>query len=202
MSHEDETTPAWKTEEAFERQPAGDGEAESSWEHLLSHWASPDRGAPAPPYPAAPAHVAQTWLTQPLDEVSAPPPLEAPPAAAVEPQVAAPEVAAPDVAPPPAAAGPGPVAPPAPPVEPSAAVVDMSTFELPPEPEPERNVLPEPEEEVAEAKVPFYKREISLKRKPKAAKPTRERKPKGERKPKRDRAPKEAAAAGKVPFYR
>src|SRR5918994_1946036 len=185
MSHEDETTPAWKTEEAFERQPAGDGEAESSWEHLLSHWASPDRGAPAPPYPAAPAHVDQTWLTQPLDEVSAPPHLEAAPAAAVEPQVAAPEVAAP-----------------APPVEPSAAVVDMSTFELPPEPEPERNVLPEPEDEVAEAKVPFYKREISLKRKPKAAKPTRERKPKGERKPKRDRAPKEAAAAGKVPFYR
>ena len=174
--------------------------------------------APPTPAPATPA-VEHDWLTKPLEEISEPPaepvsPVSLVPDVPVEPTVVEPvaEVA---------------------PVVPIAAVpeaeleldldlhVDLPSAILPEpvtepiwpgEPEPEledvQEVEPEPAPPVAaEPKVPFYKKELSLKREraPKAEKPAKE--PKAPRQ-KRERKEKVASEAGdtvsgdKVPFYK
>jgi type IV pilus assembly protein PilM len=197
MSHDDETTPSWQTEVSFERSP--DGEADS-WEQQLAQWRGAETPSETPPAPAPAqppgAALDHSWLTEPLEEISLPaqptpqPVPEPPPTPVVvqEPVVPAPVVELPE-----------PIVEPAPP----AAVVE-------PEPEVEETVeLPAEESEPA-PKVPFYKREISLKRTPKPKEPKAEKKPKPkaekpprERKPKRERTTKaEAPAEAKVPFYR
>ena len=178
--------------------------------------------------PVAPA-IEHDWLTKPLEEISEPPAepvspvslVPEPPAApfvepvveaAVEPVVepvaeiaSVTPIAVPDPEPEleldldlPTAILPEPVAEPMWPGEPETSFEETS-FEpaevepVAPEPEP----APEPE-----AKVPFYKKELSLKREraPKAEKPAKE--PKAPR-PKREKKEKVAAEAGdKVPFYK
>ena len=147
------------------------------------------------PAPAPAAAIEHDWLTKPLEEVSDPP------AEPVSPVSLVPDVVE-QIAP--LAA----VAVPVPEPEPELAL----TLDLPPVPaepiaalELPTAVLPELPAELepvvaAEAKVPFYKKELSLKRAPKerapkAEKPAKEPKPPKAERPKRElsfrRAPKE-----------
>jgi type IV pilus assembly protein PilM len=211
MSHDDETTPSWQTEVSFERSPDGEGD---TWEQQLAQWRGAETPSETPPAPAPvqppAAGLDHSWLTEPLEEISQPvlptpqptsqPMPEPPPAPVVEPE---------PVVPAPVVALPEPVVEPAPP----AAVVEPEP-EPKPEVEPTAETLELPADEPEPApKVPFYKREISFKRTPKAKKPKSEKQPKAEkpksdkprreRKPKRERAPKaEAPAEAKVPFYK
>ena len=151
--------------------------------------------AAVPAEPVAPA-IEHDWLTQPLEEVSDPPAE----LVAVE-QPAAPVI---PIAPIPSPA-------PAPVPEPELELeLDLPTAVLPelpvepawptePELAPELGAAPAPVEEPA-AKVPFYKKELSFKRAPKAEKPAKEPKqPKAER-PKKEK--KERTPGEKVPFYK
>ena len=245
MSHEDETTPNWKTEVSFERKaPEGDGagDAASAWEQELSRWSEPeDAGVETPPSSAytTPVHESaseavtpaldldaagldHSWLTEPLEEVSEPVPAEimsgvepvpvlepVPEAGAPDPYVVAPVIPLPtpsielpvdlpvDV----------PEAPLELPVELPAAVAAEAPLESLPEPEPDFAALTELVEETLEpaAKVPFYKREMSLKRAPRERKPKaekRQRKQKEPRRPKEEREPKAERGEDKVPFYK
>jgi type IV pilus assembly protein PilM len=164
---------------------------------------------PEPVAPATPA-IEHDWLTQPLEQVSEPP------AEPVSPVSLVPDVVVPFVEPvveaePVVSIG----AVPAPELE---LELDLPTTILPEpaveatwpgEPESEHELAteppsaPEPQPVVAaETKVPFYKKEISLKRerKPKADKPAKE--PKAPR-PKRKQKEKVASETGeKVPFYK
>lgn len=173
--------------------------------------------APAPE-PAPKPEIEHSWLTLPLEQVSEPPEeLEhAPPAAesvvpeieALDPAVAnellaeVAEAAAAEAA----ATAPTPELDLEPELElPPLAEVDLSALvdlpELPAEILAELELEPAEDEPVAAAapaapKVPFYKRELSVKRTP------RDRPPKAKPEPRtRERAPK-AEGAAKVPFYK
>jgi type IV pilus assembly protein PilM len=141
--------------------------------------------AAAPPPQAAPPSVEHDWLTQPLEQVSEPPAEPASPVSLVpEPPAFAPPVAVPE--PEPALdLDLGAV----PPVEVEAAAEAPTAVlpELPVEPawpleaEPAPvapDVVPEPA-----ARVPFYKKELSLKREPKAAKAPKQPQGEASRKP-------------------
>lgn len=169
---------------------------------------APTPVAPAPPV-APPAAIEHDWLTQPLEEVSEPP------AEPVSPISLVPEPIAVELPP-----APAPVIPiaavPMPEPEPELELdLDLPTAVLPElpvepawpgEPEPVLEDAPAPQPEATEAKVPFYKKELSFKRGPKAEKPAREPKqpkePKAAR-PKREKKEKAPVEAGaKVPFYK
>jgi type IV pilus assembly protein PilM len=155
----------------------------------------PAAAAPEPE-PVVPPAVEHGWLTQPLEEVSEPPAEVASPISLV------PERVEPVVEP--IAALPAPVPVPVPELD---LELDLPTAVLPPleEPvapdEPEQAFAPEPEDAPeTPAKVPFYKKELSLKLTPKGPKP-----PKEPKQPRQKRAKKEKPAAeaeGKVPFYK
>jgi len=149
--------------------------------------AEPVAAAPEPPAEPEPAPpIEHDWLTKPLEEVSEPPAEPKPlPAVALVPAVPEPE--------------PAPLVLPGPEFDldldlPVAALPDL------PVPEPLAPPAPAPVEASAGAKVPFYKRELSLKRAPKAPKAAKPAK-----------AAKSAKAAkvketpedgGRVPFYK
>jgi type IV pilus assembly protein PilM len=76
---------------------------------------------------------------------------------------------------------------PAPPVPPAPA---QAAADITPDPEPSFDPGPEPEVEApAGESVPWYKRELSLSRKPKAEKPAKQPKPKKQKQPKEERVP-------------
>jgi len=102
-----------------------------------------------------------------------------------------------ETSPPPVSTPAAPVAvSPAPPVPPAPA---QATAELTPEPEPSFDPAPEPEVEApAGERVPWYKRDLSFSRKPKAAKKPKAEKPAKQPKQKKQKQPKEA----RVPFYK
>jgi type IV pilus assembly protein PilM len=76
---------------------------------------------------------------------------------------------------------------PAPPVPPAPA---QAAADITPDPEPSFDPAPEPEVEApAGESVPWYKRELSLSRKPKAEKPAKQPKPKKQKQPKGERVP-------------
>ena len=161
---------------------------------------------PAPVVPVAPAPPAieHDWLTQPLEEVSEPPAEPAPIALVPDPPAPVVPVPAPIPELPPVAAAPPPA--PEPPVEP--ATVELPPVELPPVELPPVELAPVelPQAEVAAVEpaavqaplavdapnVPFYKKDLSFKRKPREPRPPREpkaEKPAGER-------------GAKTPFYK
>jgi type IV pilus assembly protein PilM len=173
----------------------------------------PEPLVPEPVVLAPAAPVEHDWLTKPLEEVSEPPveqpalPLAEPTPITLVPGLEDPApalVPEPDPELPPVALAAGiPVLPPPSP-EPSlpelphVTVAELPTVELPavelPAPEPSLPVATAAAE--ATPSVPFYKRDFSLKRKP------RERTPKAER-PKRERKAKAKPEAGeKKPFYK
>jgi type IV pilus assembly protein PilM len=196
--------------------------------------------APAPPAAAeAQAPIEHDWLTKPLEQVSAPPEeplalvpdLEAPaplsPISLVPPvEEGLPVLSLEPALPTPPALPQEPVAPvepslpePVPVLEldhdldlpPAAVATDLPTAVLPPLPEQAAAPEPAPPAEEAAPKVPFYKRELSLKRTPGEPKQKAERKPKAEPKPKAERkrkaerAPKPEPSddsGDKVPFYK
>ena len=171
---------------------------------------TPEPAAPSEPVPVVLAPVPPVehdWLTQPLEEVSEPPePTPIPLAPAAVPAEAAEPIAPPEPAPslipelPPVAAAPPPML---------AAPDEPPTLELPPVDFPAPELLPveapvaaapvveEPVVEVPdveEPKVPFYKKELSLKRKPKE--------PKAPKAPKRPKAERPVEDGAKTPFYK
>ena len=190
--------------------------------------AGPAPAAAPEPAPAPAAAVEHSWLTKPLEEVSEPPDELAPEpvveaAPAVDPVAEAPTLVSSPVAlvPVERPAALEEVAPSVPEPEleaelaldldlPVDAVAVPEHVALPtlPEPQdamPEPPVPPAPAVEAApppaaEAKVPFYKRELSLKRGPREDKPKAEKAPRVAR-PKRER-PEKAEAEDKVPFYK
>jgi type IV pilus assembly protein PilM len=186
MASEEQPTSIWKKELSFRRKPksgfAAPDEVLVEVEHELAlpepiELAPKQEPAPTPePDPelvpaasvslAAPEH---SWLTMPLEEISAPPeepePAPAPAPALVAEPVADPILAAVEL---PAVAEPAPVLEAQPlPSLPELLPGDDKAPELPP-------VADEPPAAQAK-KVPFYKQELSLKRAP------RERKPKADR---------------------
>jgi type IV pilus assembly protein PilM len=207
MADDEKPTSIWKKELSFRRKPAEDDEAEpqapaadidvdAAIATLLPEPVASEPVA-APVEPAAPA-VEHGWLTQPLELVSEPPAsvelvaVEPPPAPIISIAAAVP---VPDPEPElerelPTAVLPELPVEPAWPVEPELAA----------EPEIEPDPPAAAEEEPPAAKVPFYKKELSFKRAPKAEKPAKEPKqPKAER-PKGER--KEKVAGDGVPFYK
>ena len=108
-----------------------------------------------------------------------------------------------ETSPPPAPTPAAPVAvSPAPPVPPAPA---QAPAELTPVPEPSFDLAPEPEIEApAGETVPWYKRELSLGRKPKAAKKPKAEKPaKQPKQPKQPKQKKQKQPKGeRVPFYK
>jgi type IV pilus assembly protein PilM len=182
--------------------------------------------APEPAPESAPA-VEHSWLTKPLEEVSEPPDelptvpaVEAVPV--VEPVAEAPTLVSSPVSlvpaelpaaveevalsvpeqeleldldldlPVAAAAMPEPLELPTLPVPPAAVLPDL--------PLPPASELEPPPAAETEAKVPFYKRDLSRKRTPREDKPKAEKTPKTPR-AKRER-PEQAEAGDKVPFYK
>jgi type IV pilus assembly protein PilM len=141
--------------------------------------------APVPP-------VQHDWLTKPLEEVAEPPVEPAP--ITLVPPVEAPVAPAPAPTPelPPVAEGPAPA-----PVPPSLAeaAAELPTVELPPAEVSQPEALaPDLPAAAADApKVPFYKKDISLGRKPRTPKPPKPPKPEAEK-----RTEKET----KAPFYK
>jgi type IV pilus assembly protein PilM len=144
----------------------------------------PSEPAPVVPATPVPPAIEHDWLTQPLEEVSEPP---------AEP---APIALVPD---PPAPIVPVSAAPPQalePPVEPPT--VELPPVALPPVEVPPA-VVPAVEPAAVQAplaadapKVPFYKKDLSFKRKPREARPPRE--------PKAEKPSDEGGA--KTPFYK
>ncbi|HEY8235200.1 MAG TPA: hypothetical protein VIF85_01070, partial [Gaiellaceae bacterium] len=102
-----------------------------------------------------------------------------------------------ETSPPPAPTPAAPVAvSPAPPVPPAPA---QAPADLTPDPEASFDPTPEPEIEApAGETVPWYKRDLSFSRKPKAAKKPRAEKPAKQPKQKKQKQPKEE----RVPFYK
>src|SRR6266576_2305342 len=102
-----------------------------------------------------------------------------------------------ETSPPPVSTPAAPVAvSPAPPVPPAPA---QATAELTPEPEPSFDPAPEPEVEAAAGEsVPWYKRDLSFSRKPKAAKKPKAEKPAKQPKQKKQKLTKDE----RVPFYK
>src|SRR2546423_9324885 len=85
------------------------------------------------------------------------------------------------------------------PAPPGPTAPAQATAELTPEPEPSFDPAPEPEVEApAGESVPWYKRDLSFSRKPKAAKKPKAEKPAKQPKQKKQKQPKEA----RVPFYK
>jgi type IV pilus assembly protein PilM len=154
---------------------------------------------PAPEPPPEPA-IEHDWLTQPLEEVSEPPSeLPAPTTITLVPPVEEQPTLVPVHVP-----------------EPEFDLPPAPEFELPPVAEaiPAPLDLPAPAAELvaqavlapaveetpeAPTKVPFYKRELSLKRTPQAPKPTKAAKPAKEAKAAK---PAKPDRDGKVPFYK
>jgi len=219
MASDEKPTSIWKKEMSFRRKPEGKGGVSDAVGGSTSIWkkevslrkkekAELSAEAPAPavpdlelgamlaviaaepvatvpvPAPAPVPAVEHDWLTAPLEEVSEPPAEPTSPVSVV-PLVA--EV-------PPVAENLVPLV--LPPTEleldldlPTAAITPLQAPEL--DPAPPADVVPAVE---PEAQVPFYKKELSLKRGPKP--------PKQER-PKRARPPKPEKATGdKVSFYK
>jgi type IV pilus assembly protein PilM len=198
MSH-DEIKPTWETELSFERRPDGEEQGAAAWEQELAKWrddAPPPPAAPvdpAPPVPTPDPAPGLEWLTQPLEETVEPaPPVPVEPPAANE-QLA--PVVPISLPPPPAPS----IESPEPVVAPPAALVEPATVVLPPE--PVVDLATEPETPAPEPKVPFYKREISLGRKSRDAKPKAPKK-RREKKPKAEAAATDASTETKVPFYK
>ncbi len=86
MTHDDGTTPSWRTELSFGRSAGEDAQADSVWQQPADEAPAADaEPAPEPTAaPAPPSALDHSWLTQPLEEISDPVP-----AAAVEPVVEA-----------------------------------------------------------------------------------------------------------------
>jgi hypothetical protein len=102
-----------------------------------------------------------------------------------------------ETSPPPVSTPAAPVAvSPAPPVPPAPT---QAAADLAPDPEPSLDPAPEPELEAPAAEsVPWYKRDLSFSRKPKAAKKLKAEKPAKQPKQKKQKQPKEE----RVPFYK
>jgi type IV pilus assembly protein PilM len=199
-------TSIWKKELSLGRRKQEEPEAvepvETALEPVLEPADEPTPEPVAPPEPTpvvlAPVPpVEHDWLTQPLEEVSEPPeptPITLLPAAepAQEPEPSAPSLI-PEL--PPVAAAPPP-APAGPPVEPPT--LELPPVELPaPEPLPVAVPVEVPVVAAApvaeEPDVPFYKKELSLRRKPRAPKAPKASKPPRE---------KPADEGAKTPFYK
>jgi len=190
-------SPIWKKEislrkkAAEESAPALPLERQSELDAAIAAL-SLEPNAPAPePVAVAPIEpaVEHGWLTKPLEEISEPPVEPVAPVAPVAPVI--PIAALPESLPVPRAELP-------------ELDLDLPTTVLPglaDEPawagQPELNAEPEPAEPAA--KVPFYKKELSLKRGPKAEKPA---KPKREKKAKQEQLEPEDGGTIKVPFYK
>jgi len=177
--------------------------------------------APEPALEQTPA-VEHSWLTKPLEEISAPPeePLDTPTLPGVtspislvpdEPAAVLEEVAAPAVEPDlgldlgldldlalPVIADAAPAMTALPALAELPSLPELPTAVLPDLPQPP--VLDAVATVEAEAKVPFYKRELSRKRTPREDKPKAEKAPKTAR-TKRERA-ENVGAEDKVPFYK
>jgi type IV pilus assembly protein PilM len=194
-------------------------EAESDLDAAIAALSLPAEPPAVEPEPVAPPvpSVEHGWLTQPLEEVSEPP------AEVVSPVSLVPDVVEPVVVPISAVPIPEPEPELQPEAEPALDLeleLDLPTAVLPalevepawpgepedvePEPVPEPELAPEPT-------VPFYKKQLSFKVTPRAAKPPKEPTPPKEPKPakeKRARKEKPADEAGatlpekKVPFYK
>ena len=164
--------------------------------------AEPDPATPAPA-PALPpvAAVEHDWLTQPLEQVSEPPAEPAPPLAPVPVAPVIPIAAAPVALPaPPAEVEPAPESAPEPAPELDLELPTAVLPELPaepaPAPAPEPAATPEPAE--TPEKVPFYRKQISFKVKPKPERAAREPKPPRAKREK----PKRERRDDRVPFYK
>ena len=209
-------------ESAPEAKAAADPEAtlvdDPAFSQMLEIVARDPISAPTSvPEPAALAPVEHDWLTKPLEEVSDPPPASPSPVSLVPPVSAAPEPAVEPFLPEPAPESIAAVPEPQPESEPvllpePAPELELDLdFELPaavppalpdlpdpvalPEAEPDPAPLPPAAAAEPAAKTtPFYKKQLSLKRAPKAPKPER---------PKRERPAKvEPDGDAKVPFYK
>jgi len=229
MADDEKSTSIWKKEISFRRKPDDDAVAaepaesgpSSIWKKEISLGKKEAEHAPAPtvapaepesdldaaiaalalpaepavvePEPAAPPlpAVEHDWLTQPLEEISDPPAEPVSPVSLVPPP--APMI--------PIAAVPEPDPEPQP--EPELELdLELPTAVLPPLPAEPEPVVEEPVTE-PEPKVPFYKKQISLKVTPRAGKPPKEPKEPKPAKPKRAKKEKPAAEAGdRVPFYK
>jgi type IV pilus assembly protein PilM len=144
--------------------------------------------APVRAVPPAPEH---DWLTKPLEEISEPPAEPVAPVSLVPPPAPVVPLAVPvSVEPPPAAEAPTVVLPELP-VEPAWPGEE--------EVEPAPAAAAPPVEEAPTEKVPFYKKELSFRRGPKAAQEPKE--PKAAR-PRRERKQQDDASDAKVPFYK
>ena len=197
MASDETPTPIWKKEMSFDRKPAeepGDGSSEAMAEpEVIAADPEPDvvpvvPAATEPALESAPA-VEHSWLTEPLEQVSEPPESRSPlrllrrrrsspcPSPSCRPSRQ------------PSWSSPSPR---------SRRELELETAtvlpDLPQPPAPVAETAPAAE---AETKVPFYKRELSLKRGP------RERKPKAEKTPRSARTKRERPAkidANKVRF--
>jgi type IV pilus assembly protein PilM len=205
MADDEKPNSIWKKELSFRRKPANGDEAEPSAPAtgidvdaaIATLLPEPVAAQPVTPpiAPVAPA-VEHDWLTQPLEVVSEPPTEPVEPVA-VEP-AAAPVVPIVPVS----APSPGPELDLDSAFDVPAAVLPELPVEpaWPVGPELAAQPEPEPEPEPPAAKVPFYKKELSLKRAPKAAKAAKEPK---QPKPERPKAEKKEKPAGDtVPFYK
>ena len=191
---------ATEPEPATPAEPVLEPALEAALEALA---AEPVAAAPEPPAEPAPAPaIEHDWLTKPLEEVSEPPAEPKPlPAVALVPPAPEPDPA------------PVPVLLPEPEPEfdldldlPVAAAAPLPEFPtavlpaLPDPPAPAPVAVPEPASEASDAKVPFYKRELSLKRTPKEPKAPKAAKPaKAAKAAKAKETPEDG---GRVPFYK
>ena len=189
MADDGQPTSIWKKEISFRRKPgeaAADPVAEEPDERptavdvdaaiaALSAGVEPARvelGPAAAPIAPPASPVEHDWLTKPLEEVSDPPAepvspvaLEPVPLPEPEPELDVPTAVLPEL-----------------PAEPAWPLEPEASFE----PEPEADAVAEPERAV---KVPFYKKELSFKRGPKAEASTP--KPEAPKRKRFRRAPKE-----------
>ena len=198
MADDEKPTSIWKKEMSFRRKPDDEGgeaqaEPESDLDAATAALALPAEPATVAPEPAAPAEAAieHGWLTQPLEEVSEPPAEPLPPVSLVPPPVPVLPVAA---VPEPEPELELDVALPVAPLPPLPADADVESV-----PEPFAGVAAEVASE-PEPKVPFYRKQISLKVTPRTEKRPTEQRP---AKPKRAKKETPAAdAGGKLPFYK
>ena len=203
MADDEKPTSIWKKEISLRKKPAEENaaalpvESQPELDAAIAALSLEPEAPAAEPVAAVPVEpaVEHGWLTKPLEEISEPPaePVAPPvtPVAPVIPIAAVPE---------------SPLPLPVPGVALPEPELDLPTTVLPElaaepawagQPDPELDAEPELAEPAA--KVPFYKKELSLKRGPKAEKPAKEKR---EKKAKQEQLEPEDGGTLKVPFYK